>query len=95
MHIRRHSDPHFPAFGLNTERYLSFRIRSEWGKIRTGIPPNTDTFYAVTAEERFQTQSKNNLTLEHNTYKDITMNKMQNEEYHHYRNVGNSSIKTI
>ena len=30
------SDPYFPAFGLNTERYfVSLRIQSECGKIRT------------------------------------------------------------
>ena len=30
------SGPHFPAFGLNTERYeVSLRIQSECGKIRT------------------------------------------------------------
>ena len=40
--------PHFPAFGLNTERYgVSLRIQSECGKMRTRIIPNTDTFYAV------------------------------------------------
>ena len=39
---------HFPAFGLNTERYgVSFRIQFECGKIRTRITLNTDTFYAV------------------------------------------------
>ena len=36
---------HFPAFRLNTERYsVSFRTQSEWGKLRTRITPNTDTF---------------------------------------------------
>ena len=30
------SGPHFPAFGLNTERYgISLRIHCEWGKILT------------------------------------------------------------
>ena len=34
------SGPHFPAFGLNTERYLvSLRIQSECGKIQTRITP--------------------------------------------------------
>ena len=42
------SGPHFPAFGLNAERYGgSLRILSECGKIRTRITPNTGTFYAV------------------------------------------------
>ena len=40
--------PHFPAFGLNMERYgVSFRIWENAGKMRTRITPNTDTFYAV------------------------------------------------
>ena len=40
--------PHFPAFGLNTERYsVSLRIQSECGKIPTRITSNTGTFYAV------------------------------------------------
>ena len=38
---------HFPAFGLNTERYYSVRMRENAGKMRTRITPNTDTFYAV------------------------------------------------
>ena len=49
------SGPHFPAFGLNTERtkyeemryFVSLRIQSECGKTRTRRTPNTDTFYAV------------------------------------------------
>ena len=45
--IRSSSGPYFPAFGLNTERFVSLRIQSECGKIRTRINPNTDTFYAV------------------------------------------------
>ena len=48
VHIRSYSGPHFPAFGLNTERYgVSFRIQLECGKKRTRITPNPDTFYAV------------------------------------------------
>ena len=48
VRIRSYSDPYFPAFRLNTERYrLSLRIQSECGKIRTRITPNTDTFHAV------------------------------------------------
>ena len=39
--------PYFPAFGLNMERYwVSLRIQSECGKIRTKKTPNTDTFTA-------------------------------------------------
>ena len=50
VRIQSYSDPYFPAFGLNTERYfLSLRIQSECGKIRTRIAPNTDNFHAVDA----------------------------------------------
>ena len=43
-----YSDPYFPAFGPNKERYrVSPRIQFECGKIPTRITPNTDTFYAV------------------------------------------------
>ena len=46
--IRSYSGRHFPAFGMNTERYgVSLCIQSECGKIRTRITPNMDTFYAV------------------------------------------------
>ena len=46
--IWSYSGPYFPAFRLNTERYsVSIRIQSEFGKIRTRITLNTDTFYAV------------------------------------------------
>ena len=48
VHIQSYSGPHFPVFGLNTERdFLSFRIQSECGKMRTRITPNMDTSYAV------------------------------------------------
>ena len=48
VHIRSYSGPYFPAFELNTERYgLFLRIHSEFGKMRTRITPNTDTFHAV------------------------------------------------
>ena len=68
-----------------------------------------DTFYAVntnaepaqinaTAEERFQTQSRNNSTVER--YKDITPNQTQseehrNEEIQQHRDVKSRSINTI
>ena len=46
--IRSFSGPHFPEFGLNTERYgVSLQIQSECGKMRTTITPNRDTFHAV------------------------------------------------
>ena len=42
------SGPHFPAFGLNTERYsVALHIQFEFGKIRTRKIPNTDTVNAV------------------------------------------------
>ena len=48
VHNRSYSGPHFPALGLNTERYsLSLHIQSECGKMRTRITLNMDTFYAV------------------------------------------------
>ena len=48
VRIRSYSGPHFPAFGLNTERYgVSLRIQAKWRKIRSAITPNTDTFYVV------------------------------------------------
>ena len=48
VRIRGYSVPHFPALGLNTERYsVSFRIQSECEKMRTRITPNTDNFHPV------------------------------------------------
>ena len=47
VRIRSYSGPHFPAFGLNTERYgVSVHIQLECGKMRTRITPNTNTLYA-------------------------------------------------
>ena len=52
VRIRNFSGLYFPIFGLNTERYgvavfVSHRIQSECGKIRTRKNPNTDTFHVV------------------------------------------------
>ena len=48
VRIRSYSGPHFPTIGLNTERYgVSLHIQSEYGKMRTRITPNMDTFHAV------------------------------------------------
>ena len=48
VRIRNYSSLHSPEFGLNTERYgVSPLIQSECENMRTGITPNTDTFYAV------------------------------------------------
>ena len=49
--IRSYSGQHFPAFGLNTERYfISHHVQSECGKMRTRIALNTDTSHAVYLE---------------------------------------------
>ena len=46
--IWSYSDPYFPIFGLNKERYeLSLHIQSKYAKIRTRITPNTDISHAV------------------------------------------------
>ena len=48
VRIRSYSGPHFPAFGLNTERYgVSLHSQSKCGKMRTRVTLNLDTFYAV------------------------------------------------
>ena len=50
VRIWSYSGPHFPAFGLNKERYVVSQIhsiQSECGKMWTRITPNTDTSYAV------------------------------------------------
>ena len=48
VRIRSYFGLHFPAFGLNTERYgVPLRIQSKCGKMRTRITPNTDNFHAV------------------------------------------------
>ena len=46
VRIRSYSALHFPAFGLNTERY-SLHIQSKCGDMRTRITSNTDTLYEV------------------------------------------------
>ena len=46
--IRTFSGPYFSAFGLNMERHgVSFRIQSEFGKVRTRNTPNINTFHSV------------------------------------------------
>ena len=56
---RSYYGPHFPAFGLNTERYRVFlRIQSECGKMRTRVIPNTDIFYAVDGNKTLTITSK-------------------------------------
>ena len=55
--------PHFPAFGLNTERYVrissySVRMRKNVGKMWTRITPNTVSFYAVLVTRLFLNSQK-------------------------------------
>ena len=46
--IQSYSFPHFPSFGLNTERYrVSLHIKSKCRKMQTRITPSTDIFHAV------------------------------------------------
>ena len=49
--IRSYSGPHFPVFGVNTERCrvsgVSLHIQSECGKMRIRITPNMNTFNAA------------------------------------------------
>ena len=48
VRIPSYSGPHFPAFGLNTERYsVSPHIQSKCWKMRTRVNPNTNTFYSL------------------------------------------------
>ena len=68
VHIWSFSDPYFPAFELNTERYSVFlRLQSECGKIRTRETPNTDTFYAVftieTKKQKNNSKTKTGLSF--------------------------------
>ena len=47
VRIRSFSIPYFPAFALNTERYfVSLRIQSECGKMRTLKILNPESFHA-------------------------------------------------
>ena len=48
VRICSYSGPHFPAFGLNTERYkVSLHIQSKCGTMWTRIIQNKDIFQAV------------------------------------------------
>ena len=58
VRIRTYSGPHFPTLGLNTERHgISLRIQSKWGKMRTRITPNMDTFHAVQEAAEYRTNT--------------------------------------
>ena len=44
---------------------VSLRIQSEWGKMRTRITPNTDTFYAVLSlHQQFKLNKKSNQKID-------------------------------
>ena len=52
VRIRSYCGLHFPAAGLNTDRYsVSLRTESKCGEIRTRITLNTDTFSAVSVSQ--------------------------------------------
>ena len=62
--IRSYSGPYFPTFGLSTKRYEVFlRIQFKYGKIRTKITPNTNTFYAVKILETKQLAGSNKMQI--------------------------------
>ena len=62
VRIRSYSGPHFPAFGLNTDRYgVSLRVQSECGKMRTRITPNTDIFHSVARTSSSSTEKQNQI----------------------------------
>ena len=64
VRIRSYSGPHFPAFGLNSERYgVSLRIQSECGKMLTRITANTDTFNATHLPSEFKLNLHKNILL--------------------------------
>ena len=47
VRFRSYSDPHFPAFELNTERYVLFLcIQLESEKMQTRITKNTDSLHS-------------------------------------------------
>ena len=64
VRIWSYSDPHFPAFGLNSERYgVSLHIQSECGKMLTRITANTDTFHAAPLASEFKLNLHKNILL--------------------------------
>ena len=55
VRTRSYSGLHFPAFGLNAERYsVSLRIQFECGKMQTRITPNTDFLRSEKYSKYFQ-----------------------------------------
>ena len=61
VRIRSFPGPHFPAFGLITERFR--RIQYKCRKIRTRNIENTDNFHAVTRTATFKDITYHNILL--------------------------------
>ena len=69
---RGYSGSYFRAFWVNTERYsVSLPIQSEFGKIRTRIAPNTDTFYTALqiSSSCYKTTGRRRTTLYNGNYR--------------------------
>ena len=61
--IRSFSGAHFPAFGLNTDKYfVSLCIQYDCGKIQTRKTPSTDTFHAAIPEVNSEPCQTSNIT---------------------------------
>ena len=53
VRIQSYFGPHFPAFGLNTERYSgSLCVQSEWGKMRDQSNPEDGHFLPSDKEKK-------------------------------------------
>ena len=73
VRIQNYSGPHFPAFGLNTERYsVSLCIQSKCGKIRTRIILNADSFYTVMQFEETQSNAPDPIKFHCVKYRNFT-----------------------
>ena len=93
VRIRSYSGPHFPTFGLNTERYsVSLFIQSNCGKMRSRITSNTDSFCPAS---KYILQDK--ITVLFSTFNSEPINLLQKQqpEVFHKRDVPeNSAIFT-
>ena len=59
VRIQSFSSPHFPVFGLNSERYsVSLCIQTECEKIPTWKTLNTGSFHAVKPYTRHDTKQE-------------------------------------
>ena len=108
VRIRSYSGPHFPAFGLITERYgVSLRMQSKYVKMRTRITPNKDTFHAVlcsnTMPVRFESFPLINLKTMHLKIKvseefsveNLEISLEMNEHWTHIPYTGNYRIMKL